>query len=169
MIGPSLYRPFPAGGIPLFPEKEKAAGGPSPISLTEQLYQSTSVKQVLLIEDDEDDQLLFREAIEELHISVKLHTAANGLEAITALTQATQLPDLIIMDINMPCMNGMDCLQMLKTQPRFQSVPVVIFTTSQNPSDKQKSLALGAAHFCVKPPGFALLKKQIAGILDLFI
>jgi len=168
MTGLSLYRPLPATGIPLFPEKEKATGKPAAVPFTEQPYRSAAVKKVLLIEDDEDDQLFFREAIDELHIHIKLSTAANGQEAIMLLTHATQLPDLIIMDINMPCMNGMDCLQMLKTHARFQSVPVVIFTTSQNPSDKQKALALGAAHFCVKPPGFALLKKHIAGILDLF-
>ncbi|GGH56833.1 CheY-like chemotaxis protein [Filimonas zeae] len=168
MIGPSLYRPLPARGIPLFPEKEKAAARPAAASLTEQPYRSTAVKKVLLIEDDEDDQLFFREAIEELHIQIKLSTAANGMEAISNLTRSAQLPDLIIMDINMPCMNGMDCLKTLKANARFQSVPVVIFTTSQNPADKQKALAFGAAHFCIKPPGFALLKKHIAGILDLF-
>lgn len=132
------------------------------------LYATLTVKQILLIEDDEDDQLFFKDAIDELHLSIALQIARHGAEAIQLLSTSPHLPDLIIMDINMPAMDGMECLKRLKTNSRLQAIPVVIFTTSQNPADAHKALSLGASHFEVKPPTFTLLKKNIAGILSLY-
>jgi CheY-like chemotaxis protein len=67
-------------------------------------------KNRFLVEDDDDDQLLFTEAINEIDNSISLGFAANGVDALSKLCKMSILPDMIFMDINMPLMNGLDCL-----------------------------------------------------------
>lgn len=167
MISPLLYQPLPASILSFTQRCYSKPDKPVQQAVVVHPEQgNVPVKQLLLIEDDEDDQLFFREAIEELLLPVQLLIARNGIQAIQLLSAVAQLPDLIIMDINMPAMNGMDCLKRLKTDARLESIPVVVFTTSQNPADAEKAMALGATHFSVKPPTFTLLKKSISGFLQ---
>lgn len=165
MISPLQYQPLPATLLSFTQRGFDQHGKASPKVAVRSLHTSSQVKQLLLIEDDEDDQLLFREAIEDLRLPVQLQVAGHGVQAIELLRDNTYFPDLIIMDMNMPAMNGMDCLKRLKKDARLQSIPVVIFTTSQNPADAEKAMALGASFFSVKPPSFTLLKNTITGFL----
>ena len=95
---------------------------------------------VLLVEDDADDVLLIRDAF-SAKINVKLIHEKNGFEALTYLKElkakTALLPCLIIMDINMPKLNGKQLLSILKDDNDFQSIPMIVFTTSSDNTDKE--------------------------------
>jgi CheY-like chemotaxis protein len=120
---------------------------------------------IMLIEDDADDQLIFMELLSEISPGFNCIIANNGVEALTQLKNITSVPDLIFIDLNMPLMNGFECLTRIKMDNRFNKVPVIIFTTSDNPLDQAKTLELGANRFLTKTPNLKLLKKQLMDIL----
>jgi CheY-like chemotaxis protein len=95
-------------------------------------------KTVLCVDDDADDQLIVAETIHEIDSSVKVVTALNGIEALKHLEGSKasgDLPCLIIMDINMPLMDGKQTLVEIKKDQALDSVPIVIFTTSSSQLD----------------------------------
>ena len=96
---------------------------------------------ILLIEDDPDDVYLITEALKRSAASLNILHKKNGLEALTYLhgikSKNNFSPCLIIMDINMPVLNGKQLLRILKNEEDFQSIPVIIFTTSSNDGDKE--------------------------------
>ena len=125
-------------------------------------------RNIFLVEDDEDDQQFFIEAIKKIDTSIVLNISKNGVEALTKLNNMDELPDVIFMDINMPLMNGFACLTELKKQIRFKTIPVVILSTTNNPAEAELAVMLGASFFLSKPSHFPLLKKNIARIVDLY-
>ena len=122
-------------------------------------------KKILLVDDDEDDQLIFTDAIGEVSYDFQCITASNGLEAMLHLQTVSPAPSLIFIDLNMPYMNGFDCLRQIKNDNRFKDIPIIVFTTSDNPSDKALSEELGAQMFLTKTDDFELLKSKLAEIL----
>jgi CheY-like chemotaxis protein len=78
------------------------------------------------------------------------------------------LPDVIFMDINMPLMNGFECLALLKKHTRLKTIPVVILTTSNSLAEAEVARVLGAIFFLTKPPNFSLWKREIIGIMNLY-
>jgi CheY-like chemotaxis protein len=125
-------------------------------------------KNILLVDDDEDDQNFFMEAVNEIDNSICLRIANNGVEALAQLNGMYELPDLIFLDINMPLMNGFECLTQLKKQNRFKTIPVIILSTSNNSAETELARMLGAFFFLYKPSEFSLLKKNVACIVDLY-
>lgn len=125
-------------------------------------------KRIFLIDDDDDDQLIFKDALSEINSAIECIFANNGIEAISLLKKISPLPSLIFLDLNMPVMNGFECLQRLKQENRMKEIPVVIFTTSNNPLDRIKSKERGAEFYLTKCSDFELLKKQLKEIFNLF-
>jgi CheY-like chemotaxis protein len=108
---------------------------------------------VLYADDDKDDLELVIDALQEYSGNLEMITAPNGLEAIAYLKNLNPLdpaPCLIILDINMPKMNGVEALKNIRNMERFGDVPVVMFTTSSNPDDKVVAAQYGAG-FITKP------------------
>lgn len=125
------------------------------------------IKQILLMDDDEDDQLIFKDALRGIAGDLNVIFAGNGLrglEYLRGIPPLQPIPELIFLDLNMPLMNGFEFLAVIKKDPKFQHIPVVIFSTSENPADKQKASSLGAVKFLTKSPEFAVLKKDLAKI-----
>ena len=94
---------------------------------------------VLCVDDDPDDQILVKETIKELNPSLEVASALNGVEALQYLDAAKErgeLPSLVILDINMPLMDGKQTLTQIKKDAALNAVPVVMFTTSSSPLDK---------------------------------
>src|SRR5438477_8949728 len=127
----------------------------------------TKAKNIFLVEDDEDDQQFFIEAIKEIDNSICLYQAKNGVEALAKLNNINTIPDLIFMDINMPLMNGLECLKLLKKQIRFKNIPVVILTTSNNGLERELARVLGANFFLSKLSNFSLFIRNITNMLNL--
>jgi CheY-like chemotaxis protein len=106
--------------------------------------------QILLIDDDVDDELIFREIIEEISPNIECISAHNGLEALNQLGRMNPVPTMIFLDLNMPIISGWECLDRIRKDQRTTQTPVVIMTTSDNQADKQKALSLGATAFLTK-------------------
>lgn len=118
-------------------------------------------KVVLFIDDDADDQAIFGEATGLIDPSIQRLYAANGLEALQLLQgDHAIIPDLIFLDINMPVMNGMECLAELKKMTTLRHTPVIICSTSIYAGDQQQCESLGADFYLVKPN--TLLKMSTA-------
>jgi CheY-like chemotaxis protein len=122
---------------------------------------------LLLVDDDQDDQQIFLEALKHVAPSVKVATASNGLEALHKLnTPGAIHPDLIFLDLNMPMMNGKELLEELKKTESFSNIPVIIYTTSSRVEDREESIELGASSYLVKPHNFNDLCEQLRATLE---
>lgn len=106
---------------------------------------------VLYAEDDIEDFSTFYEVLISFNPSIKCLNARNGLEVLEILENAITLPEYVFLDINMPSMDGKACLKRIKTDQRFKSIPVIIYTTSKNPMDIELCRQLGASDYLVKP------------------
>jgi CheY-like chemotaxis protein len=124
-------------------------------------------KRIFLVDDDEDDQLFFTDALKEIDPDIQCSVARNGKDAIKILQELNQLPDVIFLDLNMPFMNGFECLKVLKTEIKLSQIPIVIFTTSNDPRDVQLTHRLGAEVFLSKPNDFNQLKLKLEHILKI--
>jgi CheY-like chemotaxis protein len=109
------------------------------------------------IDDDVDDQEIFGMAISEVDPSIECVFASDGIEALDKLQGMNVLPDCIFIDLNMPRMNGKECLVEIRKQERLENVPIYIYSTSADPKLVDECKELGAKQFIVKPPGLHLL------------
>lgn len=123
---------------------------------------------ILLVEDDEVDVLNVKRAFRKNQIQHSIYTASNGLEALDMLRgtggQATLLPSgrrLILLDINMPKMNGLEFLQVLRADPQLQMIPVVVLTTSNQDQDRLQAYRLNVAGYLLKPITFTAFSHLI--------
>ena len=124
------------------------------------------MKTVLLIDDDQDDSELFKEAIEELQPDISFHHIEDGKQAIQELiNHRTLMPDLIFLDINLPRISGWECLKQFKEEQHLQTIPVIIYSTSSQLKEKETANQLGAAGFITKPDDYQVLKKMLQKIL----
>lgn len=120
---------------------------------------------ILIVDDDADDLQFFTDAIAEIDSNVSCITAFNGIEALHVLEAVNPRPDYIFLDLNMPRMGGKQCLRHIKNNPHFESIPVIIYSTSRRPEDVEEVRNAGAAAFIIKPNKFHLLRAEIARIL----
>lgn len=123
---------------------------------------------LILAEDDDDDRLLFEEALDELPVTVELTIFNNGDELMKWLTDdGNKLPDALYLDLNMPRKNGFAALGEIKRNSQLQDLPVIIFSTSSN-REMIKQVFKDAAHYYIrKPANFWELKKLIHKSLKL--
>jgi CheY-like chemotaxis protein len=128
----------------------------------------TSKNVVLYADDDTDDLELVAEAFSKYRDNVDLVTVTDGLQALTYLNKVTiekePLPCLIILDINMPRLTGRETLKRLREMDKFEQVPVILFSTSSQPYDKEFAESYGAG-FITKPLDY----RQMDRIADQFI
>lgn len=111
---------------------------------------------ILLVEDDEVDAMNLKRAFKKVKITNPLHVAENGLEALALLRgegcpPIIPRPKLILLDLNMPCMNGLEFLQELRTDPDLRSISVIVLTTSDEEQDKVAAYDLNVAGYILKP------------------
>jgi CheY-like chemotaxis protein len=112
----------------------------------------TPDQAVLLVEDDTIDAMTVKRSLRELESPNPLHHVTNGEEALAFLRDpAKPRPGLILLDINMPRMNGIEFLNHAKTDPELCSIPVVVLTTSKEDTDRFNSFSKHVAGYMVKP------------------
>ena len=109
---------------------------------------------VLLVDDDADDRQFFQEALSEVEPAARFASAVDGIDALEFLKRTDKLPHYIFLDLNMPRMDGRQCLCELKKDPRFSSIPVIIYTTSSQKEEEKETFQLGAVAFFQKPSNF---------------
>lgn len=122
-------------------------------------------KTIFLVDDDRDDREIFIEALAEIDDSLKCVTAENGEDALVKLHSGVFIPNFIFLDLNMPRMNGRECLVEIKNIERLQETPVIIYTTSSLQKEKDELEKLGATRFITKPANFNELCHSLKGVL----
>lgn len=127
-----------------------------------------SKKPILLIEDDRIDVMTVRRALKEIKVTNNIVVAGNGEEALTYLqnTQNT-LPCIILLDLNMPKMNGIEFLEIAKKDDKIKKIPIIVLTTSQEEKDRTASFNNGVAGYMTKPIDYKLFVEVIKTI-DLY-
>lgn len=127
-----------------------------------------NLKPVLLLEDDTVDAMTVKEAAKELNVANPLVNFVNGEEALEYLQkQANPKPCVILLDLNMPRMNGIEFLKIIKADSELQCIPVIALTTSKSDSDKRQCFDNGIAGYIVKPAHYDEFVKAFK-ILDLY-
>ena len=105
---------------------------------------------ILIVDDDKDDAAFLTEGISNIISSFRVFTATNGSECLGFLLE-NEPPELIFMDLNMPKLNGFNCLKALKADPYLKDTHIVIFSTSSDLQHIEESYLLGAKYYIVKP------------------
>ncbi len=132
------------------------------ILLTQPINSSLKQLNILLADDDADDCNFFKEALEELQLSVNLTTVHGGDELMKLLTNETnELPHVLFLDINMPRKNGFECLSEIKQNEKLKDLPVVIFSTSSSQDNINRVFKIGAHIYIRKPGDFSQLMQVI--------
>lgn len=124
---------------------------------------------VLVADDDADDRLLVKDAFQSVGLDVEVCFVENGEELLDSLQgcgghAAARLPDLILLDLNMPVMDGREVLRLIKKDRELRSIPVVILTTSQSEQDLAEAFASGANAYVPKPRSFDELAEMLKAL-----
>jgi CheY-like chemotaxis protein len=122
---------------------------------------------VLLADDDKDDCLLFKEALNELSLPVELTIVYNGEQLMHLLNRDEQPHDILFLDLNMPRKNGFDCLGEIRQIEKLNELSVVAISTSYEAEVVNRLYASGAQHFIRKPNDFSQLKNLIENAITL--
>ncbi len=124
-----------------------------------------NLKPILLVEDDDVDAMTVKRALGELKVSNKLVCRANGEEALAYLQEAgNEEPSIVLLDLNMPKMNGFEFLKVVKRDEKLRKIPIVVLTTSREQYDVTESLSQGAAGYMVKPVEYTKFVETIGTI-----
>jgi len=124
---------------------------------------------ILVAEDDGDDQMLFNAALKECSTDFIVNFFANGEQLIQFLDRLLSVrPCCIFLDLNMPKMDGLETLRCIKDHEQLRNIPVVMLSTSNNPSEIDTCRASGAFDFLVKPETYGKLVAMIKEVLSLF-
>lgn len=113
-------------------------------------------KTILLVEDDDLDVISVERSLKRLYQNYELHTAYNGVEALSMLRNADPsarplIPDVILLDLNMPKMNGIEFLKELRADENLKDIKVIVMTTSGEEYDRSTTAALGVSDYIIKP------------------
>ncbi|MFC4453552.1 response regulator [Deinococcus sonorensis] len=120
---------------------------------------------LLVIDDLQEEAELFRSAVEEVVPEVRLSSCTTAEQALALLAHDDDRPDLILLDVNLPGVSGLELLQRIKTDPALQCLPVIMMSTSSMPSQITACYRGYANAFLVKPPGFQPLMEAVEGLI----
>jgi two-component system, response regulator len=112
-------------------------------------------KFVLLVEDNQDHALLTRRAFEKNHMGERLRIVRDGLEALDFLLNDSDKPTLVLLDLDMPRMDGLEVLRRMRADPRTRSLPVVMLSSSNEQVDQRNAIQLGLQGYIRKPVDFS--------------
>jgi CheY-like chemotaxis protein len=128
---------------------------------------------IFLVDDDPDDHFLVKEVLKKINVACNLTSFYNGPDLLDLLLKKEKYnnntssgnPDLIILDLNMPLLNGFDTMEKIKSHVTLNSIPIYIMSTSQDPNDSKKALDMGASGFYGKPNSSGKLHQIIVEML----
>jgi len=132
---------------------------------------NTGSKYVVYADDDLDDHYLVADLFSKIYPDIRLIAFETGTELVEFLQQpniTVDPPRLIILDVNMPIWDGLQTLQEVKKMPGLRKVPVLMFTTTVHPPDRDQALKLGAAGYVLKPTSYRELEAVIGSFSGYF-
>lgn len=125
-------------------------------------------KPILLVEDDKVDAMTVKRALKEINVTNRLEIVGNGEEALEYLQDdGNENPCIILLDLNMPKMNGIEFLKVAREDDRFRMIPVVVLTTSKNDQDRVESFRLCVAGYMIKPVDYVKFVETMK-MIDLY-
>ena len=119
------------------------------------------LNNVLLAEDDEDDIHLFKTVLAELNHNIPVTVATDGNLLMAFLNQATILPEMIFLDLNMPYKNGFECLREIRGNEKWNSIKIFVLSTSAQPQHIEKAYKGGADLYLSKPTSYTQFKNMV--------
>lgn len=122
---------------------------------------------IALADDDEDDRLFFTDAFSELKINTKVQTFNDGLALMNFLNSTNIFPNILFLDLNMPIKNGIECLEEIKENSRFNDIAIAIYSTSSSEDHIEETFVKGANIYIKKPSDFATLKKTLSDVVTI--
>lgn len=123
--------------------------------------------KILLIEDDQIERMKFKRCCPESQ-SISIIEASNGESAMTLLDDK-MFPNLIVVDLNMPKMNGIEFLRKIKTKPELAFIPIIVLSTSNNFEDVKKCYEIGVSGYMIKPLHYEDYKKKIDALVTYWL
>lgn len=127
-----------------------------------------SNKPILLVEDDQVDAMTVKRALSEIRVTNKLNVVENGAEALSFLHKSENKdPCIILLDLNMPKMNGIEFLKIVKQDKTLKRIPVVVLTTSEEEQDRINSFDLGVVGYMQKPVDYQKFV-EVVKTIDLY-
>ena len=120
---------------------------------------------ILFIEDDKIETMKMHRTVSKLAVKHTIVEAKNGEEALNVLKEGNRLPDIILLDLNMPRMSGIEFLTILKQDENFKYLPTIILTTSQNRADLLECYRIGIAGYIIKPLKYEDYEEKIKKVL----
>lgn len=121
---------------------------------------------MLLIDDDPDEAMFFSQALSELNLSTNFRYVGNGVETVPKLlVDDGYSPDVIFLDINMPIVNGWECLRNLKSFAEYRRIPIVMYSSEDIENEGMAALDVGAAAFMTKPTTYSELKSRLSSLI----
>jgi CheY-like chemotaxis protein len=138
------------------------------------IKEQVEIIDVLLVEDDPGDVVMTREAFADYKIRNELHVVSNGADAMAFLRREGEyadapVPDLVLLDLNLPRMDGREVLAAIKADPALRTIPVVVLTTSDAEDDVTSSYSLHANAYVTKPVDFERFVDVVRQIDDFFV
>ena len=138
------------------------------------MNESISTIKIHMCDDDHDDQLLLSDALEEARLGNSIDFTNNGKELLQYLNREgafshlvdEPLPGLILLDLNMPVMDGREVLSKIKQHEKFRSIPIIVLTTSKAEADIARTYDMGVNSFIMKPVSFGSLVEMIKSVTD---
>lgn len=121
---------------------------------------------ILLVEDDQIEIMKMKRVLATFEVSHHVTEVNNGEIALKYLQDTNQLPDIILLDLNMPRLNGLEFLEILKQNTRLKYLPVVILTTSDNSVDLKESFKTGVAGYILKPLKYEDYQRKIEALIN---
>jgi CheY-like chemotaxis protein len=127
--------------------------------------ETPDIKHIMLADDDNDHGILFRHILKAVHPEARISIAKDGQELLDMLEK--NHPDILFLDLNMPCKNGFECLQEIRNSANFKNLPVVVYSSSTHMNDIQKSYLHQADLYMVKPFNASHLKTALESVLKM--
>ncbi len=124
------------------------------------------IRHICLVEDDPDDYYFFAKILREINNDIKLTWFQTCERLLEFLSTRSDLPSLIVLDMNMPKMSGQECLEIIKKEPSLSHIPVIIFSTAGESKEFNLAYEAGAHKYFLKPFGVEGARKIIQEMLD---
>lgn len=122
--------------------------------------------KILFIEDDTIETMKLHRTVSKLQMRFDIVEAKNGEEALAVLRSGDELPDIILLDLNMPRMSGIEFLRILKKDDKLKYLPTIVLTTSENRADLLECYRIGIAGYVIKPLKYADYELKLQKVLD---